>query len=194
MRQSGSGRVGPVSGRSRWRLGGCQRRQDVNGYVICRVSGLTRSRELQPQKITELEDFDAGPSAISAKLAEDSRPRRQFKEDQKAHKKPQGRKRKAENTPKNSKKVNWMNPLLWPMIELAAVKAGKPWKPSEICRQARLLYPDTFRTLTEQVVGRWIDTKARDLGIHKWKDEVLAQVPSGAAPGGQSTRAGVLVS
>ncbi|KAJ6523241.1 hypothetical protein DFH09DRAFT_1330119 [Mycena vulgaris] len=145
------------------------------------------------RKFLELEEFDQGPSASSSKLSENSRPHRQFKEDLRTLNKPQGRKRKPENAPTDVKHTNWKNPLIWSQIETAALKAGHPWKPSEICRQAKLLAPHTFRQLTEQVVGRWIDTEAKKLhGINKWKDEVLAAIPSGAAPGGQSTRAGVL--
>jgi hypothetical protein len=48
--------------------------------------------------------------------------------------------------------------------------------------------------LTEQVIGRWIDRAAQEEGISKWKDSVLAEVEKGNAPGGQSTRTGILVS
>ncbi|KAJ6590402.1 hypothetical protein DFH09DRAFT_1074039 [Mycena vulgaris] len=41
-------------------------------------------------KTIELENFDRGPSASSSKLAEDSRPRRQFREDLREDNKPQG--------------------------------------------------------------------------------------------------------
>ncbi|KAJ6628548.1 hypothetical protein B0H10DRAFT_1940385 [Mycena sp. CBHHK59/15] len=58
------------------------------------------------QKIIELEDVDQGPSASSAKLAEDSRLHHQFKEDSKKKNKPQGRKQKPENVHTNSKQAN----------------------------------------------------------------------------------------
>ncbi|KAJ6510462.1 hypothetical protein C8R45DRAFT_764627, partial [Mycena sanguinolenta] len=106
--------------------------------------------------------------------------------------KPQGRKRKEENAPTNSQRTNWKNPLIWRQIDLAANKAGRPWSESEICRQAKILAPDIFANLTSQVVGRWIDKEARNRGVFKWKDAVIASIPTGAAPGGQSTRAGVL--
>ncbi|KAJ7759792.1 hypothetical protein DFH07DRAFT_772123 [Mycena maculata] len=149
------------------------------------------------RKLVELEDVDQGSSASSSKLAEDSRPRRQFQEDSRKDNKPQGRKRLPQNKPIDAEKVNWQNPLLWSQIELAALKSGSGlsgWSPSEIVRQARLMAPETFRTLTSQVVGRWIDKDAKARGVDKWLDSVLEKVPSGAAPGGQSTRAGILAS
>jgi hypothetical protein len=53
-----------------------------------------------------------------------------------------------------------------------------------------------FYRLTEQVIGRWIDSDARDRGKSKWKDSVLQNVECGKgnAPGGHTTRCGVLVS
>lgn len=85
-------------------------------------------------------------------------------------------------------------PAMRTYIEVAAKKAGRPWKESEICRQAKALSSKIFEILTPQVVGRWIDKEARAEGVFKWKDSVLESLPTGAAPGGQSTRAGVLVS
>ena len=73
------------------------------------------------------------------------------------------------------------------------MRAAKPWKPHDITIQAKLLDPIAFASLTEQVVGRWIDRDAQAEGISKWKDTVLAGVEKGNAPGGQSTWAGILV-
>ena len=119
-------------------------------------------------------------------VAEKSRPQRQYKEDTKAKNKPQGRKRKHPKTAASN--VNWKSPFLWAQIEMAAVKAGKPWKPHDIVVEAKRLDPVAFMRLTEQVVGRWIDREAKEEGISKWKDSVLAEVEKGNAPGGQSTR------
>jgi hypothetical protein len=55
-----------------------------------------------------------------------------------------------------------------------------------------LLNKTAFERLTEQVVGRWIDLEAKEEGISKWKDSILANVERGNAPT-ESTRVGVLV-
>ncbi|KAJ6590815.1 hypothetical protein B0H10DRAFT_2197604 [Mycena sp. CBHHK59/15] len=117
------------------------------------------------RKIIELEDHDKGPSASSSKLAEDSRHRRQFIECAKKNNKPQGHKRKPENAPTVAKRVNWHNPLIFPLIELAVLKAGRPWSATEIYRQAKLFAPDVFENLTSQVIGRWIDLERMPLDV-----------------------------
>jgi len=126
-------------------------------------------------------------------LAELSRPRRQFKEDEKKKRKPQGRKRT--HNQETAQRMNWFQPFIWTDIEEAARRAGKPWQPRAITKEAKHINPKTFATLTEQVVGRWIDRDAHNKrGIWKWKDAVLEEVAHGNAPGGQSTRSGILVS
>jgi hypothetical protein len=123
--------------------------------------------------------------------AEDSRPRRQFKEDLQLKKKPAGRKRTKEQT--EAKYVNWFLPALWSQIAHAAVCAGKPWSPREIVKQAQRKNSESFSRLTEQVVGRWIDQEAKKCGVSCWKESVLERVRKGSAPGGNSTRIGILV-
>ena len=134
----------------------------------------------------QLEETDNMPS-----VAEDSRPRRQYKEDTRKLRKPAGRKRKHEQS--ISSRTNWFSPFLWRQIEIAAKRAGHPWSPSSIAREARKIDPKVFGTLTEQVVGRWIDPVAKAEGTSKWKDSVLVQVAKGNAPRGENTRVGVLV-
>jgi hypothetical protein len=91
--------------------------------------------------------------------------------------------------------MNWRQPFIWSDIERAALRAGKPWQPRRIMKEAKRINPTTFAALTEQVVGRWIDRDAyREKGIWKWKDSILAEVAHGNAPRGQSTRSGILVS
>jgi hypothetical protein len=137
-----------------------------------------------------LAEFDE--TSTSMQVAELSRPYRQFKEDAKKTNKLSGRKQK--NKQASAKQMNWFTPFVWAQIETAAVKAGKPWKPSAICREAKKLSPATFSGLTEQVVGRWIDSEAKAVhGTSKWSDSTLQRVVAGNAPGGQSTRAGILV-
>ena len=72
--------------------------------------------------------------------------------------------------------------------------SGGLWSPRLIVQEAKKGNPQLFLRLTEQVVGRWIDRDARDAGLNKWKDSVLARVKRGNAPGGENTRFGVLVS
>jgi hypothetical protein len=123
--------------------------------------------------------------------AELSRPRRQFKEDRKAHNKPQGRKRKI--LQQQARRMNWKSPFVWAQIEIAARKAGKPWSPRAILKEAQKLDPVIFAGLTEQVIGRWIDPTAKRQGVSKWTSTVLDQVKAGNSPNGQSTRQGILV-
>ena len=163
---------------SQQRLRDCERAKKV-------ADGWEPGKNLK-RRAVELEETDNMPS-----VAEDSRPRRQYKEDTQKLRKPAGRKRKHE--PKVSSRTNWFSPFLWPQIEIAAKRAGHPWSPSTIAREARKIDPKVFGTLTEQVVGRWIDPVAKAGGTSKWKDSVLVHVAKGNAPGGENTRVGVLV-
>ncbi|KAJ6561307.1 hypothetical protein B0H10DRAFT_1801593, partial [Mycena sp. CBHHK59/15] len=129
-------------------------------------------------------------------LPELSRPHRQFKEDSRKIKKPTGRKQKPKNTKRDAKYTNWFNPILWSQVEAAARRAGRPWSPRAILKELHKTNLKDFCRLTEQVIGRWIDADARQQGTSKWKDTVLQNVERGKgnAPGGQTTRCGVLVS
>lgn len=90
--------------------------------------------------------------------------------------------------------MNWFQPLIWSQIETAAKNAGRPWRATEIAREAKKLNPMTFDTLTSQVVGRWIDKALRDRGgPSRWLSSVLEEVKKGNSPGGQNTRKGILV-
>ncbi|KAJ7752947.1 hypothetical protein B0H16DRAFT_1459665 [Mycena metata] len=112
------------------------------------------------KKPTTLVEHDVTSSIPHAPLAEATRPHRQFKED--LPKKATGRKRK--NAKKDAKLTNWFHPLVWPQVELAAVIAGKPWKPRHIEAAAKKLNATLFARLTEQVIGRWIDPEAKARG------------------------------
>ncbi|KAJ7038755.1 hypothetical protein C8F04DRAFT_1255677 [Mycena alexandri] len=115
-------------------------------------------------------------------LPELSRPHHQFKEDDRKNNKPCGRKQKAKNKKRNAKYTNWFHPLLWSQIQAAGGRASKTNNLRD------------FYRLTEQVLGRWIDPDARKRGTSKWKDSVLQNVERGKgnAPGGHTTRCGVL--
>ena len=104
----------------------------------------------KPQKY--LVDHDETSSAKASSIAESSRPRRQYKEAEKVKNKPQGRKRKHAKV--TAARVNWKSPFLWSQIELAAIQAGRPWKPHDIALQAKLINPVAFMQLTEQVIGQ----------------------------------------
>jgi hypothetical protein len=94
----------------------------------------------------------------------------------------------------HAKLVNWYSPFLWSQIEMAATRAGRPWSPRLILKEAQKIDPKSFSRLTEQVIGRWIDSKAKDRGVSQWNPSVMARVAAGNSPGGQSTRPGILVS
>lgn len=89
--------------------------------------------------------------------------------------------------------MNWHSPFLWSQVEIAAIRAGRPWQPRAILRELHKADPVTFKTLTEQLVGRWMDSDAKRRGILRWSQTVLDKVATGNSPGGQSTRAGILV-
>ncbi|TFK36772.1 hypothetical protein BDQ12DRAFT_667639 [Crucibulum laeve] len=77
--------------------------------------------------------------------------KKEFKQDEKKKKKPQGQKQIVEM--KGTKKMNWQ-----------AKKLGS-----------------TFDMLTKQAVGQWIDPEAKANGISQWKHSVLHKVPTGHA-------------
>ena len=135
--------------------------------------------------------MDLEDDAQTSSIAEDSRPRRQYKEDARETRKLTGRRRIHDY--KTSKHVNWQSPFLWSQIEDAARRAGQPWSPRTITKEAKKANPKAFATLTEQVVGRWIDPEGKRQGISRWKESVLELVKKGNSPGGDSTRTGILV-
>ncbi|GLB45667.1 hypothetical protein LshimejAT787_2500590 [Lyophyllum shimeji] len=138
-----------------------------------------------------LEGFNGNNEQSAAReVAENSRPCRQFKEDQRKKKKPCGRKRVNESTP--ALLTNWFQPAIWDQIEVAAHRAGKPWSPRLIVHEAQRLNPKCFAKLSEQVIGRWIDREPKAEGIYRWRASVLEHVRRGNAPGGERTRFGVL--
>ncbi|KAJ7798099.1 hypothetical protein B0H14DRAFT_3157086, partial [Mycena olivaceomarginata] len=145
------------------------------------------------RKRVELADHDE-ISTPDAELPEHSRPRRQFKEDNRQDNKPCGRKQKPENKKRNARYTNWFHPLLFSQVQAAASRVSKPWKPRAIVQELHRTNLKDFYRLTEQVVGRWIDSEARARGTSKWKDSVLQNVERGKgnAPGGHTTRCGVL--
>lgn len=146
-------------------------------------------REKQKQKLQDVDNED------HSSLAEASRPFLQLKHDIKdknRDKHTQGR--KPTKIQKTAERMNWLQPVVWAQIEAAAQRAGKPWRPVEITRVAKQSNPQLFEGLTSQVLGRWIDSEVQVHGKHKWRDSVLEKVKRGNAPGGGTTRRGILVS
>lgn len=140
----------------------------------------------------KLADFDESSGDDSQmNTAEVSRPARGFKETARKKNKPAGRKR--ENEHKTAVRVNWFQPVLFSGIRAAAERAGKPWSPLEIVKQAQSKDSVAYKTLTPQVVGRWFCPEAATRGESEWRESVLLKVQTGNAPGGQSTRSGILV-
>lgn len=139
-----------------------------------------------------IEDVDKTFSKMDAWVPELSHPRRQYKEDQWAACKPQGCKRTQAQS--QCKQTNWQSPFLQSQIEVAAVRAGKPWSPCAITKEAQKLDQVIPAWLAEQVVGRWIDADAKKRGVSKWTKEILDHVAKGNSPHRESMRAGILVS
>ncbi|KAJ6626482.1 hypothetical protein B0H10DRAFT_2211074 [Mycena sp. CBHHK59/15] len=123
------------------------------------------------RKHLDLLDHD-NTLAPDPRLAELTRPHRQFREDSWKNNKPHARKRK--NTQCNAKYINWQTPVLWSQIEeLHKTNLKDFWR------------------LTEQVIGQWIDCDGQ---TNKWADTVLQKVAlgSGNVPGGHTMRCWVL--
>jgi hypothetical protein len=126
------------------------------------------------------------------RIAELSRPRRDFKEEQRLERKTSlhtGRKRKREAT--DATLVNWTSPMLWSQIEAAAREAGPSMSPTEIVRLLKARNPKDFARLTTQVLGSYIQRPANLNERPRWKDSVIRRV--GYRPGGHTTRSGMLV-
>lgn len=93
-----------------------------------------------------------------------------------------------------AERINYFSPLVWCHIENAAKKAGKPWVATDIVCIAKQANPELFKKLSPQVVRRWIDAEAKKNGIYQWTEKVGENLRKGNAPGGHSTRGGILVS
>lgn len=92
-------------------------------------------------------------------IAENSRPRRQYKEDTR-RKKPSGRKR--EHGPKDAERTNWQSPFLWAPIEAAARKAAPTYSPTEIVQTLQRGNPILYAKLHVRTLQRWLqDSKLR---------------------------------
>lgn len=123
-------------------------------------------------------------------VAKHSRPRHQIvhsiMDKKQSHRhEPLGRKRQK-TSDETRVYVNYFAPLLWCHIEAARKEAGYPWRPSAIAQIARKRNPALFSTLTEQLVGRWIDKDARATGKFKWSAAVEAKIKLGVSSPGMN--------
>jgi len=101
--------------------------------------------------------------------------------------------RKSIHGKEDVKHVNWQNPLIWPHIKAARKKAGYPFRPANIAREAQRMKPDLFQRLNGCVMSQWIDKSTQAERIFKWKESVLKAVGKGHSPGGETTQVGILV-
>jgi hypothetical protein len=127
---------------------------------------------------------------ISTNTAEQSRPLRWLREQDRANRDPRGRKRvhgyeEASNT-------LWTGPILGQHILDAGRAAGPQMKPTEIVRILKCRTPKLFAGITSQVVGRYIERPAD--GPPRWKESFLERLREGYRAHSQSTRTGILVS
>ncbi|KAG9077821.1 hypothetical protein FS749_010233 [Ceratobasidium sp. UAMH 11750] len=94
------------------------------------------------------------------------------------------------NEEKISKRVNWMNPFLWSMIEAAVQAVGYPWRPIDISNHLKTQNPELFSRFSPQRISDWRDLKITDQFV--WKQSVLAATAHGNHPQGQIVRHSVL--
>ncbi|CAK5265356.1 unnamed protein product [Mycena citricolor] len=164
-----------------------QAKSRANKKALAIASGIETGKK---RKAAVLRDYD-DDSDIND-LAEVSRPARKLSRkshaDAGSSKPKRGRKPKHTGPPEDAKRVNWQHPLIWPQLVLARKRAGS-WSPIDIWRQAQLLNKALFKRLAPQTIGTWIESSR---GISHWSESCLARVAKGNAPGGQSTRSGIL--
>ncbi|KAJ3787771.1 hypothetical protein GGU10DRAFT_414740 [Lentinula aff. detonsa] len=167
---------------------GKQRQQAYRDRKKAQKVATGDNSQQKKRKLQGIDDEDE-----QSDLAEGSRPQRQLKQDIKDGKRDSHMcGRKPTKAPKKARNYNYMQPIIWAQIEAAARKAGKPWSPKWIVETAQKMNPQLFRRLTPQVLGRWTNDEAKSRGEYRWKASVLEKVKHGNAPGGHTTRRGIL--
>jgi hypothetical protein len=79
---------------------------------------------------------DSNPQPLAVTIAEASRPYRQLQRQARSKRtRNLGRKRKWGDT--DALRVNWQSPLLWPTIEMAALRVGHGMSPVQIERELK---------------------------------------------------------
>lgn len=167
---------------TRARLGSMEGPERIGMYIDL-FTLICYSMLIKTKKVS-LKHSDLSPNLLN--VAEKSRPKRRFKEDIRKRKPASGK--PSANTYSIAVRTNWKSPVLWAQIEEVVARVPKPWSPREITRALRKSSV-LFSTLTEQVVGRWVEP-----GKSRWTEAVLGAVAKGYSPGGQNTRVGILVS
>jgi hypothetical protein len=109
-------------------------------------------------------------------VAELSRPAHYFKTKIKEEtRKPQGR--KAFQTEKTTKYVNWFTPFLFRQIEQACISAGGPkWSTRAIERELKKKDAVTFAKFSRTTLDEWID---RSGNVPRWSEKTLARIKQG---------------
>lgn len=125
-------------------------------------------------------------------VAELSRPAHHFKKKIKEEtRKPQGR--KALQTEKTTKYINWFTPFLFRQIEQARISAGGPkWSTRAIERELKKKDSVAFAKFSRTTLDDWID---RSGNMPRWSDRTLARIKQGNdTVNPNAGRKGVLVS
>ena len=106
-------------------------------------------------------------------IAKASQPYRAFKEEN-CSKSGLGQKQKNENALANH--VCWQEHHLLSQILHPVNVVGYPWSLTDILKHLQSMNPSAFRSLTTQVIGRWIDhSEAKP----KWTDAVIKRAERG---------------
>ncbi|KAJ7484212.1 hypothetical protein FB451DRAFT_1169283 [Mycena latifolia] len=170
------------------RCNGC-REEEIQ--ILAKITAGARERESKSRTKIRAAKIEARWVPVyagrkqSSKLTEDSCSQQEFKEDTKKRNKPSKRKQKPKNVKTDAKQVNWVNPLLERRSRSWRSKQGSHGQLRSTV-EAKHLAPQALEQLSSQVVYCWIDHEAK-------KDSILEWVKSGAASGGQSTPAGILM-
>jgi hypothetical protein len=121
-------------------------------------------------------------------LAEHSRPKREIVDKQRlANPEPRGRPRKRSH--QAAQLTNWQAPLLWGPIQQAVKAVG--WSASAIRDWLKKHNTSHYGHIQANVIRRWITQDAN--GKRGWSENTLARAAQAHTPGGQTTRAGLLV-
>ncbi|QRV83006.1 DDE superfamily endonuclease [Ceratobasidium sp. AG-Ba] len=79
-----------------------------------------------------------------------------------------------------TQRINWCHPLIWPLIEKAAIYVGYPWSPQAIINRLLEVDPKLFRSLRPQRISQWQDHAFPD--ELKWKTSHERSIKAGIRP------------
>jgi hypothetical protein len=126
-------------------------------------------------------------------MAEASRPNRQIK---RAKKMARQQVDEPQKEYKRAVRTNWYDPLVWRVIEEEVAKFNV-WSPKAILAALQRRDWRGFKTLTTQVIGRWMDRDSNGKRRSRWSAETLERVKQcveARALDKKPTRCGILVS